>query len=74
MNISPFFEALQSAFGAHLPALLGALAMGLSGWLLALLAQKLTERGLARMRLNQRLANSLGNPMSLERPIALSVF
>jgi hypothetical protein len=50
MNISPFFEALQSAFGAHLPALLGALAMGLSGWLLALLAQKLTERGLARMR------------------------
>lgn len=74
MNISPFFEALQSAFGAHLPALLGALAIGLSGWLLALLAQKLVERGLARMRLNKRLATSLGSPMSLERPVALSVF
>lgn len=74
MNISPFFEALQSAFGSHLPALLGALAIGLSGWLLALLAQKLVERGLARVRLNKRLTSSLGNPMSLERPIALSVF
>lgn len=74
MNISPFLEALQSAFGAHLPALLGALGIGLGGWLLAMLVQRLVARGLAQVRLNERLANSLGSPMSLERPVALAGF
>lgn len=74
MNISPFFEALQSAFGAHLPALLGALAIGMIGWLFALLAQKLVERCLAKIHLNKLLTQSLGNTMSLERPVALAVF
>lgn len=74
MNISPFFDALQSAFGTHLPTLLGALAVGLGGWLLALVVQTLLQRSLGRLRLNMRLAASLGSPMALERPVALSGF
>lgn len=74
MNLSPFLDALQSAFGAQLPALMGALGIGIGGWLLALLVQRLIARGLSNVRLNERLASSMGSAISMERPIALSGF
>lgn len=74
MNLSPFLEALQSAFGAHLPHLMGALGIGIGGWLLALFVQRLMANALSKIRLNERLTSSTGSPISVERPITLSGF
>lgn len=74
MNLSPFLEALQSAFGAHLPHLMGALGIGIGGWLLALFVQRLMANALSNIRLDERLTSSTGSPISVERPITLSGF
>ena len=48
-------RASRGVFGQTLPALLGALVILFAGYLLAKVLEKLTERGLRRIRLNQLL-------------------
>jgi hypothetical protein len=74
MNLDPFFEALQAAFGNHVPQILGALAIFIVGWLMAVIGRAATLRVLSLMRLNQRIADSTGVSVDTERPIALGVF
>lgn len=74
MNLDPFLEALQGAFGSHLPQILGALAIFIVGWLIAVVGRAATMRVLSLMRLNQRITDSTGVSVDTERPIALGVF
>jgi hypothetical protein len=74
MNIDPFLDALQSAFGSHVPQILGALAVFVVGWVIAVVGRAATMRLLSLMRLNQRIADSTGVTVDTERPIALGVF
>jgi uncharacterized oligopeptide transporter (OPT) family protein len=48
-------SSFQTVFGQTLPALIGALVILFAGYLLAKVLQRLTERGLRRIRLNQLL-------------------
>ena len=74
MNLDPFLDALQGAFGNHVPQILGALAIFIVGWLVAVIGRAATMRVLSLMRLNQRIADSTGVSVNTERPIALGVF
>src|ERR1043166_7504784 len=58
-DTSNFSDRLQTSFaelvGQTLPALVGALVILFAGYLLAKVLEKLTERGLRRIRLNHLL-------------------
>src|SRR5215467_12210488 len=59
-------SSFQQVFGQTLPALLGALVILFAGYLLAKVLQRLTERGLRRIRLNQLLERG-GVTQAVER-------
>lgn len=48
-------SSLQNALGVYLPNLLGGLAILLVGWIVALLLAAVTRKGLAALRVNERL-------------------
>src|SRR5262249_10234155 len=58
--------SFQQVFGQTLPALIGALVILFAGYLLAKVLQKLAERGLRRIRLNQLLERG-GVTQAVER-------
>ena len=74
MSMEPFLTALQSAFGNHVPQILGALAIFIVGWLIAVIGRAATMRLLSMMKLNHRITDSTGVEVDTERPIALGVF
>jgi hypothetical protein len=74
MSVEPFLEALQASFGSHVPLILGALAVFILGWIIAVIGRAATMRLLSLMRLNQRITESTGVAVDTERPIALGVF
>ena len=74
MNMDPFVAALQSAFGNHLPQILGAIAIFILGWIVAVIGRAATLRLLGLMRLDQRVQESTGSPVRVERSVALGVF
>ncbi|MEB2347522.1 MAG: mechanosensitive ion channel [Comamonadaceae bacterium] len=74
MDYDVFTAALQQALGARIPQLLGALAILLAGWLLAVLARAGVRRGLALARLNERIQRSTSAPVQVEQTAAIAVF
>ncbi len=74
MSFDPFVAALQSAFGSHLPQILGAVAIFVVGWLVAVIARAATLRLLSMLGLNRRISDGTGVAVDTERPIALGVF
>lgn len=48
-------DSLQNSLGVYLPSVLGAVAILLIGWIIALIGAAATRRGLGTVRLNERL-------------------
>ncbi len=74
MEFNSLLLALQTSVGQYLPTLLGALAILALGWLLSVSARAASLRLLRLVKLDQRMADSIGQPIHLERAIALTVF
>ncbi len=68
------FQSLQQTLGAHLPAILGALAILIAGWIIAVAARAGTRTLLTYMRVNNRIKESTEQAIDVESPIALGVF
>jgi hypothetical protein len=67
-------DSLASSVGVYLPSILGALAILVIGWLVALLAAAGTRKGLARLRTNERLAAQTHSSVDFERVAGRIVF
>lgn len=74
MDLDTFSHALQQSLGTHIPQILGALAILVLGWLLAVMARAGTRRLLALARLNQRISTSANTSIDAETPTAAVVF
>lgn len=74
MELSAFATALQSSLGAHIPKILGALAVLVLGWLIAVSARAAVRRALALLKVNARIEESTGAKMDAESPVAVGVF
>jgi hypothetical protein len=74
MDFNTFSSALQQSLGAHIPQILGALAVFVLGWLLAVVARAGTRRLLRLARLNQRIGANTATPVDAETPAAAAVF
>lgn len=67
-------DSLASSVGVYLPSILGALAILVIGWIIALLAAAGTRKGLAKLRTNERLAAQTHSSVDFERVAGRIVF
>ncbi len=67
-------ESLQTSVGVYLPSILGALAILLVGWLVALVLAAATRKGLAALGTNERLSAHTTSDINLEMIISRVVF
>lgn len=74
MDFAAFSDALQSAFGGHLPRIGGALLILVVGWLIAVVVRALVRRTLQLIRLDDRISRTTAQPVSVEAVIVSGVF
>lgn len=67
-------QSLQNSLGVYLPSILGALAILLIGWLIALVASAATRKGLGALRTNERLNAQTKSTLNFERIAGRVVF
>ncbi len=67
-------SSLQNALGVYLPNLLGGLAILLVGWIVALLLAAVTRKGLAALRVNERLNAQTQSTTDFQRIAGRVVF
>jgi hypothetical protein len=67
-------ESLQTSLGVYLPNILGALAILLIGWIIALVASAATRKGLAALNTNSRLASQTESTIDFEKIVGRVVF
>lgn len=66
--------SLQNSLGVYLPNILGAIAILLVGWIVALVASAATRKGLAALRTNERLTSQTESKLDFERIAGRVVF
>jgi hypothetical protein len=74
MDLSALFHSLSNTLGAHLPNIIGALAILILGWIIAVAARAGSMRLLALLKVNQRIQESTGQKLDVEHGIASGVF
>lgn len=74
MNASALIQSMQSSLGQHIPQLLGALAILLIGWVVAVLVRAGIRRSLAFLGLNRRFSGLTGQTLDLESLVAVAFF
>ncbi len=74
MDLSAFATALQSSLGTHIPQILGAVAVLVLGWLIAVAARAGVKRVLTLLKVNTRIEESTGARLDAESPVAVGVF
>jgi hypothetical protein len=74
MDWTTLLDSMQSTLGNNLPAILGALAILVLGWIVAVLIRAVLRRSLGFFKLNQHIESATGNKMDLESGIAKGVY
>jgi len=74
MNYDRFGNALQESMGAQIPQVLGALAIFIVGWLIAVIARAATLRVLAALKADERIRSSTGAEVTIAKPVSIGVF
>lgn len=74
MDFNAFYASLQTSLGTHIPQILGAIAILILGWIVAILARAGMRRVLHLMRVDNRIAESTGTRVSTESALASAVF
>lgn len=74
MDMNALWASLQSTLGGQIPQLLGALAIFVIGWIIAVSIRAATRRGLGMVSLNQRFAGLTGSQIDLEGAFSIAFF
>ncbi len=74
MNTNALWESLQSTLGTHIPQLLGALAIFILGWLIAVLVRAAVRKTLGFVGVNHRFGRLTGTGVDIEGAVALALF
>ena len=74
MNMSALWASLQNNMGNHIPQLLGALAIFVVGWFVAVLVRAAVRKSLGFAGVNQRLGKLTGNGVDVEGAVGLGAF
>ncbi len=73
-EMTTMWNALQAGLGNHIPAMLGALAILLIGWLIALLVRAAVRKGLGLLNINTRFTQLTGQVVDIEKAVGVGLF
>ena len=74
MDFSALTTSLQNTLGSNLPHILGALGILVVGWLIAVIVRAGVLRLLSLLSVNQRITESTGQKLDVQKGIAVGVF
>ena len=74
MDFTQLWDSLATALGGSLPRILGAVAILVVGWLVAVVARAIVRRGLGAVRINERVRSGTEASIDLENGAARGVF
>ena len=74
MNSNALWDSLQNNLGNHIPQLLGALAIFVAGWFVAVLIRAAVRKSLGFAGVNQRFGKLTGNGVDIEGAVGLGAF
>ncbi len=74
MNTNALWDSLQNNLGTHIPQLLGALAIFILGWLIAVIVRAATRKSLGFIGVNHRFGKLTGTGVDIEGAVALGLF
>lgn len=74
LELDTLWASVQAAFGGQLPHLLGALAILVLGWLVAVAVRAGARKGLGLLGVNQRFAQLTGQKIDIERGVGVALF
>ena len=72
--MTKMWDAVQAGLGNHIPALLGALAILVLGWLIALLVRAGVRKGLGLLGVNARFTQLTGQTVDIEKVVGVAFF
>ena len=74
MNFATFMESLQSTLGTHVPTIIGAIALLIVGWFLAVAVRAGVRKSLSALKVNERIGETTDETMDVERGVAVGAF
>ncbi len=74
MDTAKFMESLQTTLGAELPSIIGAIALLIVGWFLAVVVRAGVRRLLSALRVNERIGETTDEKMDVEKGVAVGAF
>jgi hypothetical protein len=74
MDTNTLWNSLQSTLGTHIPQLLGALAIFILGWFIAVLVRAATRKSLGFVGVNHRFGKLTQTRVDIEGAVALALF
>jgi len=74
MDVNAALNSLLNSLGESLPNILGALAIIVIGWIVAVVVRAVVRKGLGLLRLNQGVTSLAGEKMDLEGAVARGAF
>jgi Conserved TM helix len=74
MDLTSLTQSLQTALGGHLPSILGAIGMGLLGWVLALVVRSVARRGFSAIGLDGKVNKAAGTQWPVTSFLATGLY
>lgn len=74
MDFSTLFNSLQDQLGQHLPGILGALAILIGGWVIAVVVRAGLNRFLNMLGINKKVSQSTGQEVDVASGVSLGAF
>ena len=74
MDLTVLSTSVQTALGAQLPSILGAVGVLIVGYILAVIARAAIRKLLSMAKVNTFVSNSVGKPMDIEGSVGLGAF
>lgn len=74
MDFSTWSNSFSASLGSYLPGILGALAILIVGWIVALIGRALVRKALNATQIDEKLAAQLNTSVKLDRVVASIVF
>jgi hypothetical protein len=72
--MAKLIESLQATLGESLPGIVGALAILVVGWLVAIIIRAVIRRALGLLNVNERIRSGTGGRMDVESGVASGVY
>jgi hypothetical protein len=74
MDFTTLLSSLQGTLGETLPGVIGALAILIVGWFVAILVRAAIRKGLGLVRVNERIATATGTEVNAEGGLAAAFY